>query len=112
MSTRFSSCLKASRVEEHEEQHFEPGCHGVLGDEEGEVGDGEEEEGGDEGGDDAALHPPRQDQLELDVGIGGGVLARVEAANLGEVAVRDAEDLARKQERSLPDKCCDCSLAS
>ena len=90
MSTRFSSCLKASHVEEHEEQHGEPNCHGVLGDEEGEVGDCEEEEGGDEGGDDAALHPPRQDQLELDVGIRGGVLARVEAANLGEVAVRDA----------------------
>ena len=90
MSTRFSSCLKASRVEEHEEQHVEPDCHGVLGDEEGEVGDGKEEEGGDEGGDDAALHSPRQDQLELDVGISGGVLARVEAANLGEVAVRDA----------------------
>ena len=90
MSTRFSSCLKASRVEEHEEQHGEPDCHGALGDEEGEVGDGEEEEGGDEGGDDAALHPPRQDQLELDVGIRGGIQARVEAANLGEVAVRDA----------------------
>ena len=91
MSTRFSSCLKASRVEEHEEQHVEPDCHGVLGDEEGEVGDdGVEEEGGYEGGDDAALHPPRQDQLELDVGIRGGVLARVEAANLGEAAVRDA----------------------
>ena len=97
MSTKFSSGLNASRVEEHEEQHGEPDCHCVLGDEEGEVGDGEEEEGGDEGGDDAALHSPRQDQLELDVGIRGGVLARVKAANLGEVAVRDSLDLARKQ---------------
>ena len=84
MSTRFSSCLKASRVEEHEEQHFEPGCHGVLGDEEGEVGDGEEEEGGDEGGDDAALHPPRQDQLELDVGIRGQIMINMVCSRLSQ----------------------------
>ena len=82
MSTRFSSCLKASHVEEHEEQHGEPDCHGVLGDEEGEVGDGEEEEGGDEGGDDAALHPPRQDQLELDVGIRGQIMINMVCSRL------------------------------
>ena len=84
MSTRFFSCLKASRVEEHEEQHFEPGCHGVLGDEEGEVGDGEEEEGGDEGGDDAALHSPRQDQLELDVGIRGQIMINMVCSRLSQ----------------------------
>ena len=84
MSTRFSSCLKASHVEEHEEQHGEPDCHGVLGDEEGEVGDGEEEEGGDEGGDDAALHPPRQDQLELDVGIRGQIMINMVCSRLSQ----------------------------
>ena len=84
MSTRFSSCLKASRVEEHEEQHGEPDCHGVLGDEEGEVGDGEEEEGGDKGGDDAALHPPRQDQLELDVGIRGQIMINMVCSRLSQ----------------------------
>ena len=84
MSTRFSSCLKASRVEEHEEQHVEPDCHCVLGDEEGEVGDGEEEEGGDEGGDDAALHSPRQDQLELDVGIRGQIMINMVCSRLSQ----------------------------
>ena len=84
MSTRFSSCLRASRVEKHEEQHVEPDCHGVLGDEEGEVGDGEEEEGGDEGGDDAALHSPRQDQLELDVGIRGQIMINMVCSRLSQ----------------------------
>ena len=40
-----------------------------MGDEEGEVGDGDEEEGGDEGGDDSALHPPDEVQLEAEVGV-------------------------------------------
>ena len=84
MSTRFSSCLNASRLDEHEEQHVEPDCHGVLGDEEGEVGDGEEEERGDEGGDDAALHSPRQDQLELDVGIRGQIMINMVCSRLSQ----------------------------
>ena len=46
-----------------------------MGDVEGEVGDGDEEEGGDEGGDEGALHPPDQVQLEPEVGVRGVVVA-------------------------------------
>ena len=82
MSTRFSSCLKASHVEEHEEQHGDPDWQRVGGEEEGEVADADEEEGGDEGGEDARLHVARQEQLEPDVRILHVVLARFEVLKL------------------------------
>ena len=53
-----------------------------MGDEEGEVGDDDEEEGGDEGGDEGALHPPDQLQLELEVGEIGVVVAWIVLSDL------------------------------
>ena len=47
-------------VEQHEQTDAGPDAKDIIGDEEGEVGDGDVEEGRDEGGDDGALHPPCQ----------------------------------------------------
>ena len=55
-----------------------------MGDEEGEVGDGDEEEGGDEGGDEGALHPPDEVQLEAEVGVLGLVVALLILGVLGD----------------------------
>ena len=54
-----------------------------MGDEEGEVGDGDEEEGGDEGGDEGTLHPPDEVQLKAEVGILGVVAALLVVGVLG-----------------------------
>ena len=53
-----------------------------MGDVEGEVGDGDEEEGGDESRDEGALHPPDQLQLELEVGEIGVVVAWIVLSDL------------------------------
>ena len=55
-----------------------------MGDEEGEVGDGDEEEGGDEGGDEGALHPPDEVQLKAEVGVLGVVAALLIVGVLGD----------------------------
>ena len=55
-----------------------------MGDIEGEVGDGDEEEGGDEGGDEGALHPPDEVKLEAEVGELGVVVARLILGVLGD----------------------------
>ena len=53
-----------------------------MGDVEGEVGDGDEEEGGDESRDEGALHPPDQLQLKLEVGEIGVVVAWIVLSDL------------------------------
>ena len=55
-----------------------------MGDEEGEVGDGDEEEGGDDGGDEGALHPPDEVQLKAEVGVLGVVVALLVVGDLGD----------------------------
>ena len=54
-----------------------------MGDVEGEVGDGDEEEGGDESGDEGALHPPDQVQLEAEVGVRVLVVTLFKLGDLG-----------------------------
>ena len=79
---QFSSCPRASHVEEHEEQHGDSDRHRVGGEEEGEVGDADEEEGGDQRGEDGRLCIPSQQQHESDVRILDVVLVRLVLANL------------------------------
>ena len=54
-----------------------------MGDVEGEVGDGDEEEGGDESRDEGALHPPDQVQLEAEVGVRVLVVTLFKLGDLG-----------------------------
>ena len=69
-----ASRVGSSHVEQHEQADGSPDGEGIIGDEEGEVGDGDEEEGRNEGGYDDAVHPPRQVQLKPDVGVVGGAI--------------------------------------
>ena len=48
----------SSHVENHEETNGSPDGDELIGHEEGDVGDGNVEEGGHQSGDDDALHPP------------------------------------------------------
>ena len=75
--------MNISHVEQHEQADAGPNAEDIIGDEEGEVGDGDEEEGGDECGDDGALHPPGQVQLKPKVGVVGRVLACLILFHLG-----------------------------
>ena len=69
-----------SHCQEHEHNDGGSDDQDFVRDEEGDVGDEDEEKGGGEGGDDGALHPPHQVDLELKVGVGAhailGVLSK------------------------------------
>ena len=63
-----------------------------MGDEEGEVGDGDEEEGGDEGGDEGTLHPPNEVQPKAEVGVLGVVAALLVVGVLGDSHTENTHD--------------------
>ena len=75
---------RASHRQEHEHADGDSNNEDIVGDEEGEVGDGDEEEGGDEGGDEGALHPPDEVQLKAEVGVLGVVAALLIVGVLGD----------------------------
>ena len=56
-----------------------------------EVGDDDEEEGGDEGRDEGALHPPDQLQLEPEVGEIGVVVAWIVLSDLMDLHIRNIQ---------------------
>ena len=69
-----------SHCQKHEHDDRGSDDQDIRRDEEGDVGDEDKEEGGGEGGDDGALHPPHQVDLELKAGVGAcairGVLSK------------------------------------
>ena len=69
-----------SHCQEHKHDDGGSDDQDIRRDEEGDVGDEDKEKGGGEGGDDGALHPPHQVDLELKAGVGAcailGVLGK------------------------------------
>ena len=69
-----------SHCQEHKHDDGGSDDQDIRRDEEGDVGDEDKEKGGGEGGDDGALHPPHQVDLELKAGVGAcailGVLSK------------------------------------
>ena len=70
------------RGEQHEHADRFPDDEGFVRRVEGEVGDVDEEDGGEDGGDQVRLHPSRQVDVESQVGVLHRVLARLELFNL------------------------------
>ena len=66
-----------SHCQEHEHNDGGSDDQDFVRDEEGDVGDEDEEEGGGEGGDDGALHPPHQVDLEFKAGVGAHAILSV-----------------------------------